>query len=228
MPSSHPISILFVDDEPSILEYLSRYFMKRSFLVTTASNGEEGQHLATAQKFDVIILDNVMPKKTGPQVCSYLRTIGITTPIIILSAQADTLSKTELLNIGADDYLTKPFHIEELMARVHAILRRSGALQPSEPLIAEDVIMDRTGHIVRRGSKQVYLTRKEFKILELLMERKGLLVPREALVKHVWGVHANPALHTLDTHLTNLRRKLCLNDTPDIISTIPGIGYRVS
>lgn len=221
------VSILFVDDDSAMLEYLSRYFLRRSFNVEMASDGEAGQRLATSGRYDVIVLDNAMPKKTGAQVCANLRNIGISTPIIILSGQADMWSKTELLNIGADDYVTKPFHIEELVARIHAVLRRSGKLQKSTPLVAGDVLMDRSGHLVRRAGSEVYLTTKEFKILELLMERKGLLVPREALVKHIWGVHANTSLHSLDTHIANLRKKLCFGNLKNPITTIPGAGYRI-
>ncbi len=221
-----PLSLLLVDDDPHILEYLAEYFLRRACTIETAMNGDEAERLAVSHTYDLIILDNAMPKKTGSQVCAYLRNIGVHTPVIILSAQADVWSKTELLNIGADDYLTKPFHIDELVARIHAVLRRSGKFEQSKPLVAEDIVMDRSGHIVTRDGSTVHLTAKEFKILELLMERKGLLVPREAIVKYVWGVHANPATHSLDTHLVNLRRKLCLNDRPDVITTIPGVGYR--
>lgn len=219
-------SILLVDDDASILEYLSQYFMRRSFAVTMAHDGDEGQRLAVTNAYDVIVLDNVMPKKTGSQVCAHLRNIGITTPVIILSAQADLWSKTELLNIGADDYMTKPFHVEELVARIRSVLRRSGKLAKPLPLVADDIVMDRGEHRVTRSGDQVYLTAKEFRILELLMERKGLLVPREAIVKHIWGVHAKPSMHSLDTHLLNLRKKLCVNDRPNVITTIPGVGYR--
>jgi DNA-binding response OmpR family regulator len=219
--------MLLVDDDSSIIEYLARYFSRRSFRVETATDGEAGQRMALANTHDVIILDNAMPKKSGPQICAHLRNVGITTPVIILSAQADVWSKTELLNIGADDYVTKPFHVEELIARVFAVLRRSGRLEKSTPLIAHDVVMDRAGHLVTRSNTEVYLTIKEFKILELLMERQGLLVPRETLVKHIWGVHAKASMHSLDTHLANLRKKLCVNDKPDIITTVPGVGYKV-
>jgi DNA-binding response OmpR family regulator len=227
MPHTDPKpSMLIVDDDPTILEYLSQYFLRRSYAVTIAHDGEEGQRMAVANNYDMIILDNAIPKKTGSQVCAHLRNTGITTPVIILSAQADVWNKTELLNIGADDYATKPFHVDELVARVNSLLRRAGKVGQPKPLVAADIIMDRSGHSVTRSGNEVYLTAKEFKILELLMERKGLLVPRETIVKHIWGIHANPSTHSLDTHLVNLRKKLCLHDRPNVITTVPGVGYR--
>lgn len=222
-----PIKILLVDDEPTILNYVQPYLQRRMYLVDVAHDGEEGQRMAVGGDYQAIILDNIMPKKLGWQVCAALRNAGIETPVLILSAQADTLNKTQLLNIGADDYITKPFHIDELIARLQAVLRRSAKNQKTV-LNAGDISIDVEAHRVTRKEREVQLTKKEFQILYLLMEKQGSMVLRDALVEKVWGSgNKNSGIHSLDTHMANLRKKLSKPDEVDPITTISGQGYRI-
>lgn len=222
-----PIKILLVDDEPTILNYVQPYLQRRMYLVDVAHDGEEGQRMAVSGDYQAIILDNIMPKKLGWQVCAALRNAGIETPVLILSAQAETWNKTQLLNIGADDYITKPFHIDELIARLGALLRRTGKIQKAI-LNAGDITMDIEAHRVTRKEREVQLTKKEFQILNLLMEKQGSMVLRDALVETVWGSGSkNSGVHSLDTHMANLRKKLSKPDETDPITTISGQGYRI-
>jgi DNA-binding response OmpR family regulator len=224
---TRPIKILLVDDELTILNYVQPYLQRRMYLVDVAHDGEEGQRMAVSGDYQAIILDNIMPKKLGWQVCAALRNAGIETPVIILSAQADTWNKTQLLNIGADDYITKPFHIDELMARLGAVLRRSIKGQRTM-LEAGDITMDVEAHKVTRKEREIQLTKTEFQILNLLMDKQGSMVLRDALVETVWGSGSkNSGMHSLDTHIANLRKKLSKSDEADPITTISGHGYRI-
>lgn len=218
---------MLVDDELTILNYVQPYLQRRMYLVDVAHDGEEGQRMAVSGDYQAIILDNIMPKKLGWQVCAALRNAGIETPVIILSAQADTWNKTQLLNIGADDYITKPFHIDELMARLGAVLRRSIKGQRTM-LEAGDITMDVEAHKVTRKEREIQLTKTEFQILNLLMDKQGSMVLRDALVETVWGSGSkNSGMHSLDTHIANLRKKLSKSDEADPITTISGHGYRI-
>jgi DNA-binding response OmpR family regulator len=226
-PSLQPIKILLVDDEPNLLSYVQSYLQRRKYTVDVAHDGEEGQRMAVSGAYHAIILDNIMPKKLGWQVCAAIRNVGIETPVLILSAQSDVWNKTELLNIGADDYITKPFHIEELLARLLAVLRRSGSVA-RQLLTTGDITLDMNGHKVTRKEREITLTKKEFQILALLMERQGNLVLRDAMVEEVWGAGSHDlAMHSLDTHMANLRKKLNNSGEEDPITTISGEGYRI-
>jgi DNA-binding response OmpR family regulator len=174
----------------------------------------------------MIILDNMLPKKNGAEVCEEIRRSGKTTPIIMLSARAELGIKVELLNKGADDYVTKPFSLEELLARIRALLRRPTTMT-SEVLQTDDLVVDTKQHTIKRGGKEIYLTKKEFMLLELLLKKKGSVVSRGTIMEHVWDMNVDPFSNTIESHILNLRKKIATDGGRDLISTLPGIGYKI-
>lgn len=218
--------ILIVEDEVGISNFLKAGLESEYFVVDIAEDGERGSYLARTNDYDAIILDNMLPKKSGAEVCDEIRRSGKTTPIIILSARSEMSTKVELLNKGADDYLTKPFSLEELIARIRALLRRPVALSP-DILEVGDLIMDTKQHVTRRGDREIYLTKKEFMLLEILLRRKGTVVSRGTIMEHVWDMNIDPFSNTLESHILNLRKKIAGRSKTQLIQTIPGVGYKI-
>ena len=218
--------ILVVEDEAGIINFLKAGLESEYFVVDVAEDGERGSYLARTNDYDVIVLDNMLPKKTGAEVCDEVRKAGITTPIIVLSARAEMSTKVELLNKGADDYLTKPFSLEELVARIRALLRRPTSIS-SDILEIGDLVMDTKQHVTRRAGRDVYLTKKEFMLLELLLRRKSTVVSRGTIMEHVWDMNADPFSNTLESHILNLRKKISGRSKVQLIHTIPGVGYKI-
>lgn len=218
--------ILIIEDEEGIAKFLQAGLESEYFAVDVAEDGERGSYLGRTNDYDIIVLDNMLPKKDGAQVCDEIRKAGKTIPIIMLSARAELGVKVELLNKGADDYLTKPFSFEELLARIRALLRRPIALS-SEILTVNDLIMDTKQHITKRNDKEIYLTKKEFMLLELLMKKQGSVVSRGAIMEHVWDMNVDPFSNTIESHILNLRKKIATKGKKDLISTLPGIGYKI-
>ncbi|MBP6949237.1 MAG: response regulator transcription factor [Candidatus Pacebacteria bacterium] len=218
--------ILIVEDEEGIAAFLKAGLESEYFAVDVAEDGEQGSYLARTNDYDIIVLDNMLPKKTGSEVCEEIRKDGKNTPIIMLSAVSELGVKVELLNKGADDYLTKPFSLEELIARIRALLRRPKAVS-SEILQIDDLIMDTKRHVTKRGDKEIYLTRKEFMLLELLMKKGGSVVSRGAIMEHVWDMNVDPFSNTIESHILNIRKKISVKGKSELISTLPGIGYKI-
>lgn len=218
--------ILIVDDNKEIRELLKTGFESEMFAVDTAENGERGSYIARTNDYDVIILDNVMPKKTGLEVCQDIRKAGKDTPIILLSVESSPEEKTRLLTIGADDYLAKPFSFRELLARVRAVLRRPKIRVPDNLTCGEISLNART-HEVKLGKKNVYLTRKEYSLLELLLRHSGEVVSRGTIMEHVWDLDGNPFSNTIETHIFNLRKKIEKKKERRIWN-VPGRGYKLA
>jgi DNA-binding response OmpR family regulator len=218
--------ILVIEDEEGIASFLKAGLESEYFAVDIAEDGERGSYLARTNDYDIIILDNMLPKKNGAEVCDEIRKSGKTTPIIMLSARAELGIKVELLNKGADDYLTKPFSLEELLARIRALLRRPLVIT-SEILQTDNLIVDTKQHSIKRGDKEIYLTKKEFMLLELLLKKKGTVVTRGTIMEHVWDMNVDPFSNTIESHILNLRKKIAIKDGRDLISTLPGIGYKI-
>jgi DNA-binding response OmpR family regulator len=218
--------ILIVEDEQDIRDFLQTSLEAELFTVEATSDGEEGSNLARTKDYDLVILDNVLPKKTGAEICREMREAGIATPVIILSIQAETEQKIDLLNIGADDYLTKPFTFKELLARIRAVLRRPKQIE-GDVLQFEDLKVDRTNQKVARNGKEVYLTPKEFEVLEYLMRHKGTVVSRGSLIENVWDRNIDPLSNTIETHILNIRRKIDDKMKQKLIQTVPGRGYKI-
>ncbi len=220
------MKILIIEDEKEIRDLLRRGLEGECFAVDEAENGEEGIALALQNDYDLIILDNIMPKKNGLEVCKEIRGNNKSVPIIMLSIKSEVTTKTNLLNAGVDDYITKPFSFDELIARVRALLRRPKELE-SEIMKVGDLELDVKNHIVKRGDKDIYLARKEFMLLSYLMKNKGVVVTRSMMMEHVWDMNADPFSNTIESHILNLRKKIDEKGKDKIICTVPGRGYRV-
>jgi two-component system, OmpR family, response regulator len=198
--------ILIVEDEKEILKLLKKSLESECFSVDTAEDGERGSYLARTNDYDLIMLDNILPKKTGLEVCQDVRADNNDVPILILSVKSETTTKVDLLNAGADDYLTKPFSVEEVLARVRALLRRPKHIQ-KEVVKIGDLVLDNGRHIVKRGDKEIYLTRKEFQLLEYMMQHKGMVLSRSMIMEHVWDMNVDPFSNTIESHIMSLRKK---------------------
>ncbi len=217
--------ILFVEDEKDIRDFVKQSLESECFVVDCAADGEKGLWLAKTNDYDVIILDNVLPKKTGAEVCAEIRIAGKETPIIMLSVQSETDRKVSVLNDGADDYITKPFSLDELLARIRALLRRPRKIADTI-LMIDDLHLDSKRHVVKRDEEEVYLTRKEFMLLEYLMQNVGTVLSRGMIMEHVWDMNADPFSNTIESHIRSLRRKIDYK-TKKLIHTIPGRGYKL-
>jgi len=218
--------ILIVEDNAHIRNLIKLGLEAESFAVDAVEDGEIGSYTARTNDYDLVILDLDLPKRFGNDVCRDIRKAEKTMPILILSVQSETFTKVELLSMGADDYLTKPFSFEELTARVRTLLRRPRNAV-AEKLIAGDLTLDSQTQGVIRGQKSIYLTRKEFLLLEYLMRHKGLVVSRGRLLEHVWDLDGDPFSNTIETHICNLRKKIHNVRKPQLIENVPGRGYKL-
>lgn len=218
--------ILVIEDNEEIRDFLKIGLEAETFSVDTAGDGESGSYIARTNDYDLVILDNILPKKTGVEVCRDIRKAGKNMPIILLSVESETEEKIRLLRAGADDYMTKPFSFKELLARVQAILRRPENNIP-EDLVAGDLTLNSRTHEVKLGNESVYLTRKEYSLLELLIRHSGEVVSRGAIMEHVWDLDGNPFSNTVETHIFNLRRKIEKNKNR-LIWNVPGRGYKLA
>lgn len=218
--------ILIIDDNKDIRALLKRGFEAEMFAVDIAENGEIGSYTARTNDYDIIILDNIMPKKTGAEVCKEIRKAGKKTPIILLSVESSPEEKAKLLALGADDYISKPFSFQELLARVRAILRRPNQTI-EENLVAGELSLNSRTQVVKLGKRNLYLTRKEYSLLELLLRNSGEVVSRGAIMEHVWDLDGNPFSNTIETHIFNLRKKIERGKNK-MIWNIPGRGYKLA
>ncbi|MCK4540466.1 response regulator transcription factor [Candidatus Parcubacteria bacterium] len=217
---------LIVEDEKDICSFLKKSLESECYVVDTALDGEKGLKLIQTNSYDIVVLDNNMPKKTGLEVCQELRAEGNNVPILMLSVQSETTTKVDLLNAGADDYLTKPFSIDELNARIKALLRRPKEME-SENLQIDDLFLDLSRHIVKRGEKEIYLTKKEFILLKYLLKNKGIVLSRSMIMEHVWDMSIDPFSNTIESHIMSLRKKLDLPKRKKLIHTVSGRGYKI-
>lgn len=218
--------ILVVEDDREISDFLRVSLEAECFAVDTAFDGETGSYLARTNHYDIIILDNVLPTKEGRLACKEIREAGKTTPIIMLSVKSETVTKVDLLNAGADDYMTKPFSLNELMARIRALLRRPKELT-SEILSLGDLVIDISKHSVKRGGKEIYLTRKEFVLLVYLLKNAGSAMSRGMIMENVWNMKIDPFSNTIESHILSLRKKIDTKAKKKLIQTVPGIGYKM-
>ena len=220
--------ILVIDDEPQILRAMRTILTEKQFRVTTASRGEEGLTLAATNQPDLIILDLGLPDMDGVEVCTRLRE-WTQTPIIILSVRDSERDKVAALDRGADDYLTKPFGIEELLARVRVALRHSSRTQGTESKVvkAGTLTIDLAWHIVKRGEEEVKLTATEYKLLAYLAANHGRVLTHQSILTHVWDPADADHTEYLRVYMRQLRKKLEADpERPQYILTEPGIGYR--
>lgn len=220
------MNLLLIEDDKEIVSSLTPQLKERGFVVDVAFDGEEG--LAKAQKndYDIIILDKGLPKKDGLEVCSSIRAAGKHMPILILSVKSEIDTKTELLNAGADDYMTKPFSFKELIARINALLRRPEKIEHTTLRIG-DLTVDIEGRTATRGNKKLHLTTKEFSLLEYFLRNRGKALSRQEILEHVWDINADPFTNTIETHILTLRNKIESKKGERIIQTVPGVGYKI-
>lgn len=224
------MKILLVEDEEGLILTLTDRLRSEGFEVVSANDGEKGFSAASHEHFDLIVLDVMLPKKSGYDVCRDLRQRGITTPILMLTAKGETIDKVLGLKLGADDYLTKPFEVIELLARIEALLRRSPAHTNGHAPDAfrfDDVAVDFKRATVAKGKTPVELSAMEFKLLQYLIENRGVVHSRDHLLDQVWGYDAMPSTRTVDVHVAWLRQKLEPNPRrPKFIQTVHGLGYK--
>jgi DNA-binding response OmpR family regulator len=220
--------ILVVEDDPAILRGLSDNLRLESYEVVTAADGEAGDRLAHEARPDLIVLDLMLPRLSGYELCRKLRSEGLTTPILMLTARGEEADRVLGLDLGADDYVTKPFSVRELLARIRALLRRA---HPPRPLPDEvrfgDVVVDFRSYEAKKSGVPVDMTPKEFQLLRLLAARAGEVVSRGELLEDVWGYETLPNTRTVDNHVATLRAKLEPDKsvTPHI-QTVHGVGYK--
>jgi len=220
--------ILVVEDDPAILRGLSETLMRESYEVLTAADGETGYRLVREKSPDLVILDLMLPKLSGYEICRKMRSDGMHTPILMLTARGGEGDRVLGLDLGADDYVSKPFSLRELMARVRALLRRA---RPAQPLLNElrvnDAVIDFRSYEAHKGREPFEMTRLEFQVLRVLASRPGEVISRSELLDQVWGLDAYPTTRTVDNHIASLRAKLESNPAePAHILTVRGVGYK--
>jgi DNA-binding response OmpR family regulator len=220
--------ILIVDDEYSLSAQLRQMLEKQRYTVETATDGEEAMDKLFETPFDLILLDIMMPRIDGWTVLKEIRRADIKTPVLMLTAKGDVTDKIRGLDLGADDYLAKPFSFDELMARIRALLRRSGN-QTTPVLQVKELRLDTVSRDVTRQGKRVELTPREFSILEFLLYNKNRVVSRFSLAEHVWGDDFDPfkMSNFMDVHIKNLRQKIGDTGGAAVIQTVRGVGYIV-
>ena len=218
--------ILIIDDSKEMAGLIQQQLETEYFAVDIAHDGEQGLRLARTNEYDAVVLDYKLPKMDGKAVCEALRKEGRHMPILMVSVKTEIPDKVDVLNVGADDYLTKPFSGQELVARVRALLRRSPQLQ-REVLKFQDLEMDIQKHRVSRAGRTVHLTRKEYMLLEQLLRHTGDVVSRTTLIEHAWDAGIDAFSNTLETHILNLRKKIDMPYGERLIQTISGVGYAI-
>lgn len=225
----NPARILIVDDEPSITEFVSYAMQKEGYLTEVASNGEEALEKIESDHFDLFILDIMLPGIDGYELCRRIRA-KMTTPILFLSARDSELNKVVGFELGADDYLAKPFGVRELLARTRALLRRSQGLesaQPTNEVTASGITLNEDTHVAQGEKGPIDLTPREFELLSCLMHNAGKVVSREDLLHDAWGWEFITETKTVDTHIKRLRDKIeAAGYDPKLVETVRGYGYR--
>jgi len=220
--------ILVIEDDPSILRGLADSLARESHSVLIAADGEAGYGMIVQKRPELVILDLMLPKMSGYELCRRVRAEGVTVPILMLTARGEEGDRVLGLDLGADDYVTKPFSLREVLARVRALLRRA---QPTRALIDQlrvnDVFIDFRKYLATEGGRPLELTRREFQLLRVLASRPGEVVTRSEILDQVWGVDDYPTTRTVDTHIASLRSKIEREPAhPERLLTMRGVGYK--
>jgi len=221
------MKLLLIEDDRSAADYVARGLRESGHSVDHAVDGAEGLTLALASRYDVIIVDRMLPHLDGLAVVQALRAQGSRTPILILSALAQVDDRVKGLRAGGDDYLTKPFAFAELLARVEVLQRRTAVNEAPTRLCAGDLEMDLVSRKVTRGGQLVELTAREFRLLEYLLRHAGQVVTRTMLLENVWDLHFDPQTNVIDVHMSRLRGKIDKGHANPLLHTIRGAGYMI-
>lgn len=217
--------VLVVEDNPKMLAAIQKGLVEHGFAVDVTTSGRDGEEMAVAEPYDVLVLDVMLPDHSGMDICKNLRQRSCSTPILLLTALSGTDDKVKGLGVGADDYLTKPFDFEELVARLRALLRRATP-SGSALLRYEDIKMDLAKQQVLRGNKAIELTRKEFSLLEYFLRNPEKVLTRSSIGEHVWDMNFDPFSNVIDVYVSMLRKKVDKPFGSDLIHTVIGSGYR--
>jgi two-component system, OmpR family, response regulator len=218
------VRVLIVEDEKKIASFIRKGLEAQGFVVDVSPHGDEGFALATSRPYDVAILDIMLPGKDGLSILRNLRERKISLPVILLTARSELNERLEGLNLGADDYLTKPFHIEELIARLHAVTRRAAGASQSVLAVA-DLTMNLLTRKVARGDEAIELTAREFSLLEHLMRSPGRVLTRVEICERVWDYNFDPGTNLVEVYIQRLRKKVDGDSPQKLIETIRGVGY---
>lgn len=220
--------ILLVEDEKKMASFIERGLKEEGYAVDVCHEGEKGWEYASTNEYDCILLDVMLPKLSGLDLCAKIRSEGVRTPVLVLTARDSVEDKIRGLDQGADDYLTKPFAFDELLARIRALLRRPRDFEEKTQLKAGPLEMDLLARRVFSGGKEVMLSQKEFALLEFLMRNKGAVVSRTQIAEHVWDLHFDPMSNTIDVYINFLRKKIDTHNREESrIETVRGAGYRL-
>ena len=220
------MKILVIEDDPTVGSYVKRGLEEHRWGVDLVTDGEEGERRAGSEAYDPVILDMRLPGKSGLEVLNSLRARGFERPVLVLTAQDAVDAKVETLRAGADDYVTKPFAFEELLARVEALARRPRAIA-SPVLKVADLVVDQATHEVHRGGEAIELTPKEYAVLEYLMRHAGRVMSRTLITEYAWGYHFDPGTNIVDVVINHLRKKIDAHSDRKLISTVRGVGYMI-
>ncbi|MFL5620352.1 MAG: response regulator [Gemmatimonadaceae bacterium] len=216
--------ILVIEDDPTVGQYVKRGLEEHRWAVDLVADGEEGERRASSEAYDLVILDMRLPTKSGTEVLHALRAKGFERPVLVLTAQDAVDAKVATLRAGADDYVTKPFAFEELLARVEALSRRPRALA-SPVLRVGDLEIDQATHEVRRGGVPIEVTPKEYTVLEYLARHAGRVMSRTLITEYAWGYHFDPGTNIVDVVINHLRKKVDAGHGRKLITTVRGVGY---
>jgi two-component system copper resistance phosphate regulon response regulator CusR len=218
------MNVLVIEDDPTVGGFIRRGLEEQRYRVSLVPNGEDGERIAASESFDVIILDMRLPGKSGLDVLQSLRARGFETPVLVLTAQDAVDAKVRTFRAGADDYVTKPFAFEELLARVEALSRRPKALA-SPMLTVADLEVNRDTREVHRAGALIELTPKEFAVLEYLVRHAGRVMSRTLITEYAWGYHFDPGTNIVDVVINHLRKKVDTGRGRKLITTVRGVGY---
>jgi len=216
--------ILVIEDDPTVGQYVKRGLEEHRWAVDLATDGEEGERRASSEAYDLIVLDMRLPGKSGLDVLQSLRARGFERPVLVLTAQDAVDAKVATLRAGADDYVTKPFAFEELLARVEALARRPRSIA-SQMVTVGDLVIDQTTREVRRGGELIELTPKEYTVLEYLARHQGRVMSRTLITEYAWGYHFDPGTNIVDVVINHLRKKIDAKHVQKLITTVRGVGY---
>jgi DNA-binding response OmpR family regulator len=217
--------ILLVEDDKGIVRFVKKGLLENSFSVDVAMDGEEGLNAVLHMKYDLVVLDILLPKMDGREVLKRIRSMDIQTPVIFLTAKDSEGDIVHGLNLGADDYLTKPFSFNELLARIRAIIRRGKPVTPLSRFQVANLIVEVDGHRVFREKTKIELTPKEYALLEFFMRHPGQIITRTMISEKVWDVHFDTSTNIIDVHVSHLRNKIDKDFEPKLLHTVKGVGY---